>query len=85
MPTHRRCAALCCVPQSFKDHGSVDRACPSAPTTHVFREKGEAWDVMLSQQNPPAPKEKYVIIQLLESNAEPRLWLLWVRCVETSP
>lgn len=62
-----------------KGRAAVDASCPKADECHVYEQGDDIHDVLLNQTNIGENKNKYYIIQLLETDASPRQYWCWNR------
>ena len=68
------------VQQVVKGRAAVDASCPHAAEMHVYDGGGdEVYDALLNQADIGANKNKYYILQLLESDASPHTYYTWNR------
>jgi predicted DNA-binding WGR domain protein len=65
--------------QIVKGHAAVDASCPIADTFHVLEEGNDIYDVYLNQTDIGQNKNKYYIIQLLESDDGTKQYHCWNR------
>ena len=66
--------------QVVKGRAAVDASCPHAAEMHVYDGGGdEVYDALLNQADIGANKNKYYILQLLESDASPHTYYTWNR------
>ena len=74
------------VQQVVKGRAAVDASCPHAAEMHVYDGGGDdVYDALLNQADIGANKNKYYILQLLESDASPHAKEEGVRARERSP
>ena len=66
------------VQQVVKGRAAVDASCPHAAEMHVYDGGGDVHDALLNQADIGANKNKYYILQLLESG-EPHTYYTWNR------
>jgi poly [ADP-ribose] polymerase len=62
-----------------KGRAAVDPSCPSADDCHVYYRGDDVYDALLNQTDIGANKNKYYIIQLLETDASPHQYYTWNR------
>ena len=67
------------VQQVVKGRAAVDASCPHADEMHVYEEGGDVYDALLNQADIGENKNKYYIIQLLETDASPHQYYTWNR------
>ena len=70
--------------QVVKGRAAVDASAPNAGAFHVYEEGGDVYDALLNQTDIATNKNKYYIIQLLESDkgGDFRCWNRWGRVGE---
>ena len=62
-----------------KGRAAVDVSCPQADSTHIYDDGKCVYDALLNQTDIGANKNKYYIIQLLETDASPPQYYAWNR------
>jgi predicted DNA-binding WGR domain protein len=67
------------VTQVVKGRAAVDAPCPKARSCHVYEQGDDVYDALLNQVNTAHNNNKFYVIQLLESDAEPRQYFCWFR------
>jgi predicted DNA-binding WGR domain protein len=62
-----------------KGRAAVDSSCPHADDCHVYEKGGDVYDALLNQTDIANNKNKYYIIQLLETDTTPHQYITWNR------
>ena len=62
-----------------KGRAAVDTSCPRADNCHVYDDGANVYDALLNQTDIGSNKNKYYIIQLLETDAQPPKYYTWNR------
>ena len=60
-----------------KGRAAVDPSCPRADDTHIYDEGKDVYDALLNQTDIGANKNKYYVIQMLETDGTPNQWYVW--------
>ena len=60
-----------------KGRAAVDPSCPEADACHVYEERDDVYDCHLNQTDISANKNKYYVIQMLETDAGPSRYYVW--------
>jgi len=67
------------VQQVVKGRAAADASCPHADEMHVYYEGDDVYDALLNQADIGENKNKYYILQLMESDASPHQYYTWNR------
>ena len=65
--------------ERVKGRAAVDPSCPHEETCHVYDDGKSVYDALLNQTDIGQNKNKYYIIQLLETDAQPPKYYTWNR------